>query len=163
MPAKTTTDRTVKHRVVWHRSESFPLGFLTWENCDTGSDLTYQLLPYSSRFYFCGPDSLLPYGKGLSLLILLYSSKQQKHTTENHLESRLSASPIQNKKADFWCLIWSTTCSALHVSQPNWKSVTMPSFWKMEALRIRSPAGSLGSSPSFAHLLGWAAQPESFW
>lgn len=74
-----------------------------------------------------------------------------------------SASPIQNKKADFWCLIWSTACSALHVSQLNCKAATVPNFQKLEALTVQSPAGSVGSSPSFAHLSGWAAQPENSW
>lgn len=47
---------------------------------------------------------------------------------------------------------------ALHVSELNWKSAATPRFPKVETLRIQSPAGSLDRSPSFAHLLGWAAQ-----
>lgn len=162
MPAKATTDSRIKHWIVWHKSESFHGWFLTGEKWHRK---WRNLLIIDSFFVFLllFPWFLLFCGEGLPLVLFLCSSKQQKHATENHLETGLGASPIQNKKADFWCLIWSTTCSILYVSQPNWKSVTMPSFQNMETLRIQILAVSVDSSPSFAHLSGWAAQPENSW
>lgn len=166
MPAKATTDRRVKHWIVWHKSESFHSWFLTWEKWRKWLNLLIIALFFAFLLLFPWFLASL-WGRAFPffffVFFLLCSSKQQKHTTENHLETRLSASPIQSKKADFWCLTWSTTCSALHVSQPNWKSVTVPSFQKMEALRIQNPAGSVGSSPYFARLSVWAAQPENSW
>lgn len=91
----------------------------------------------------------------LSILILLHSLMQWKHTTENHLETSISASPIQNNWADFLMPDLDITCSA-------WQEIwCYASFTKMEAFRMQSNVDSVGSSPSFGHLSGWAAQSEN--
>lgn len=78
----------------------------------------------------------------LSILILLHSLMQWKHTTENHLETSISASPIQNNWADFWCLIWISHAlpdrksGAMPVSQ-RWRHLECKATWiQLEALHL---------------------------